>query len=128
MGWLFSHQSRHQLIRALIAYEETDRARIEVLAHSLRGNVLWSVVHVIAKQEGVLKLPAGGSTSYIGCTLLQRADSRWGYKSLDESMHPYYYSCPLRYLDMAPVQCREWRERVLRYHQIRRERRALLAA
>jgi hypothetical protein len=128
MGWLFSHQSRQQLICKLIAQEETDRARLYVLAHSLRGNVLWSVVHVVAKQEGVLNLPAGGSTSYIGCTLLQRAGSRWGYKSMDEAVHPYYYSCPLRYLDMAPVQCSEWRERVLRYHQIRREQRALLSA
>jgi hypothetical protein len=31
-------------------------------------------------------------------------------------VHPYYYSCPLRYLDMAPVQSFEWRERVHRFH------------
>jgi len=33
-----------------------------------------------------------------------------------ESMHPYYYSCPLAYLDAVPVACEEWRQLVLQYH------------
>jgi hypothetical protein len=55
-------------------------------------------------------------SAYIGCHLLESAGLEWGYKSLDESVHPYYYSCPLRYLDMAPVQSPAWRERVHRFH------------
>jgi hypothetical protein len=31
-------------------------------------------------------------------------------------MHPYYYSCPLRFLDLAPEQSRAWREGVRAYH------------
>ena len=61
-------------------------------------------------------LAAGESVCYIGCHLLESSGGDWGYKSLDESVHPYYYSCPLRYLDMAPVQSSEWRERVHRFH------------
>ncbi|MCA9380929.1 hypothetical protein KC678_01565, partial [Candidatus Dojkabacteria bacterium] len=40
----------------------------------------------------------------------------WGYKDMDESMHPYYYNCPLSFLDMTPVACEEWRQHVRNYH------------
>ena len=84
--------------------------------HTLDGDVLWTVVRVTARQAGVMGLAAGESVCYIGCHLLESSGGDWGYKSLDESVHPYYYSCPLRYLDMAPVQSSEWRERVHRFH------------
>ena len=71
---------------------------------------------VTARQAGVMGFAAGESICYIGCHLLESSGGDWGYKSLDESVHPYYYSCPLRYLDMAPVQSSEWRERVHRFH------------
>lgn len=123
MGWYFSRQTRDQLIRELIDPQESERARSEVIAHAVRGNVLWSVVRVTAKQAGVLNLAAGESTTYIRCDLLQRSGDEWGYKPMDESMHPYYYSCPLRYLDMAPMRSAEWREGVRAYHAQRRMQR-----
>lgn len=49
--------------------------------------------------------------------------SEWGYKPLDESMGPYYYACPLKYLDAAPVKNEEWREGVRRYWKARGEKR-----
>lgn len=121
MGWYFSRQSRSELIAELTAPQETERASATVIAHALRGNVLWSVVEVTAKTEGVHRdLAPGQSLRYIRCDLLERSDGQWGYKPLDESMHPYYYSCPLSYLDMAPVQSPEWRERVRAHHALRR--------
>ena len=116
MGWTFVRLTRDQLIRELTATEETERSRNEVIDHTLVGNVLWTVVRVTAKQAGVLGLAPGESATLIGCHLLESSGGDWGYKSLDESVHPYYYSCPLRYLDMAPVQSPEWRERVHRFH------------
>ena len=38
----------------------------------------------------------------------------------DESMHPYYYTCPLSYLDLAPEQSADWRAGVRAYHARRR--------
>jgi hypothetical protein len=36
---------------------------------------------------------------------------------MSEQVHPYYYSCPLAYLDMVPeVKCEEWRALVREYH------------
>ena len=121
MGWYFARQSRDQLIRELIEPQESERARSEVIAHALRSNVLWSVVRVTAKHAGVLDLAVGESTTFIRCDLLQSSRGEWGHKPLDESMHPYYYSCPLRYLDLAPVRSAEWREGVRAYHARRRK-------
>ena len=120
MGWYFSRQIRGQLIRELIEPQETESARSDVIAHTLRGNVLWSVVRITVKQAGFMKLAAGDSINVIRCDLLQGSGGEWGHKPLDESMHPYYYSCPLRYLDMAPVRSAEWREGVLAHHARRR--------
>ena len=127
MGWYFSRQTRDQLIRELIRPQESERARSEVIAHTLRGNLLWSVVRVTAKQAGVLDLAEGESATFIRCDLLQGSGGEWGHKPLDESMHPYYYSCPLRYLDMAPVRSSEWREGVRAHHASRRRPAALMA-
>jgi hypothetical protein len=121
MGWFFSGQSKSELIRELVEAYETERASVRVIAHALRGNVLWSVVELTVRQEGVYRdLAPGQSRRHIRCDLLQCCDGDWGYKPMDESMHPFYYSCPLSYLDMAPEQSREWREGVRDYHTRRR--------
>ena len=128
MGWYFSNQSRSELIAELIATQETERASVKVIAHALRGNVLWSVTQVTAKAEGVHRdLAPGQSLCTIRCDLLERSGGQWGYKPLDESMHPYYYSCPLSYLDLAPEQSAEWRAGVRAYHARRRTSKATTA-
>ena len=127
MGWYFSRQTRAQLIQELIRPQDSDRAHSEVIAHTLRGNVLWSVVRVTAKQAGGRDLAEGESTTFIRCDLLQGSGGEWGHKPLEESMHPYYYTCPLRYLDMAPVRSAEWRDGVRSYHASRRKPAALMA-
>ncbi|WP_407733136.1 hypothetical protein [Pseudomonas citronellolis] len=117
MGWLFSSPTRSELIQALIRPTDTAQARVRVIAHTLRGNVLWSVSEVTAKAAGVHpSLAPGESLRYIRCDLLQRSGGSWGYKAMDESMAPYYYTCPLRYLDMTPTLSAPWREKVQAYH------------
>ncbi|EOG4616411.1 hypothetical protein ACLD9I_006088 [Pseudomonas aeruginosa] len=122
MGWLFSSRTRSELIRDLTQPEDHTHAHVRVIAHTLRGNVLWSVTEVTAKTEGVHSdLAPGESIRYIRCDLLQRRDGEWGYKAMDESMAPYYYSCPLRYLDMAKELSPAWREKVPAHHARRRQ-------
>ena len=58
---------------------------------------------------------------WIACDLLRyERDCGWGYKDLDESMHPYFYSCPLKYLDLVPIEQYggnvEWRGFVRSHH------------
>lgn len=122
MGWLFSSRTRSELIRDLTQPEDHTHAHVRVIAHTLRGNVLWSVTEVTAKTEGVHSdLAPGESIRYIRCDLLQRRDGEWGYKAMDESMAPCYYSCPLRYLDMAKELSPAWREKVRAHHARRRQ-------
>jgi len=126
MGWLFSSPTRSELIQALIRPTDTAQARVRVIAHTLRGNVLWSVSEVTAKAAGVHpSLAPGESLRYIRCDLLQRSGGSWGYKAMDESMAPYYYTCPLRYLEMTPTLSAPWREKVQAYHARRHHSAAL---
>ena len=72
MGWYFSRQSRHQLIQELIEPRDNEQLRAETVAHTLRGNVLWSVVRITAKQEGIKPgLGVGDSYHYIRCDLVE---------------------------------------------------------
>jgi len=120
MGWLFTHgASKADIVQRLTAPEENDTRRWETLAHCVRGNVLWSVVEITVKQENRRQ-------RVIVCNLL--ASDRgygWGYKDMDESVHPFYYSCPLKYLDMAPVANADWRAEVQAYHRNRNRKVAI---
>ncbi|EJN2862259.1 hypothetical protein NPT69_001102 [Salmonella enterica subsp. enterica serovar Yaba] len=122
MGWLFCCDSRSALIKHLTRTDENDALHWQTLNCALRGNILWAVVQVTAKQDNdFLALKKDESLSLIFCHLLQKSENLWGYKSLCEDAWPLYYSCPLRYLDFAPVvRCAKWRESVRAYHDNRR--------
>jgi hypothetical protein len=103
MGSLYGWYTRKDVIRHLIK----DEPRLTTLAHCVRGNILWTV----QKWED--------RDAFIGCYILMgpvkgNGDDPYacGYKDMSEEMHPYYYNCPVKYLDMAPEVCPEWREKV----------------
>lgn len=107
MGWDFTlGASRADVIRDRTKRWESESQVAECEAHCTRGNVLWTVWEHTDKATCEV-------TRYIGCDLLQgQKGYGWGYKDMCESMHPYYYTCPERYLDLVPVACEEWREMV----------------
>lgn len=119
MGWLFGSHSRKSVIDERIAPNTMPGGTHTVIAHCTRGNVLWTVNEI--------KFADGETKRYIGCTLMERHGSSWGYKEMGESMHPYYYTCPLRYLDMAPEENAKWREGVREYNRASGAVRALRA-
>lgn len=120
MGWTFCCSRRADLIQELTEgwrHKGSDTSR-ECIAKCYRGSVhrgvLWTV-WVRRNADGTER------DRFIGCDLLQYQRGQgpgyeWGYKDMCESMHPYYYSCPLKYLDMVPVACEEWRKGVREYH------------
>ena len=83
----------------------------KVLAHCLKGNVLWIVR---AKYLEGMEVDR-----WIECNLLMSDMGEWGYKDMEESSGPNECSCPLKYLDMVPCPYRgyakAWRERVKAY-------------
>ena len=111
MGWTFtSGAERADIIADHIESWSDDTHAGQIIRHCLKGNVLWTVRSIIDKSTRRIE-------RYIGCDLLQRQRGfGWGYKDLCESMHPYYYTCPLAYLDMVPVACEKWRDGVREYH------------
>jgi hypothetical protein len=135
MGWLFKSGCSR---RDLIAERTEDWGRTAqdglvvkttCLAHCYRGGVfsgvLWTVWgRSFTKDSVEVQL----TERWIGCDLLRsQTGFGWGYKDMDESMGPYFFSCPLKYLHLAPIEKfggnAEWRAIVHRYHQCQAEKR-----
>lgn len=81
MGTLVTnYYDKKALVKELIA---------GTLEHSCVGNVLYTL-HADSY---------GGK--YIGVALLSQHSGRWAYKTMDESMYPYYFTCPKKLLDKS---------------------------
>ena len=114
MGWSFRKCSMQELIQSRLGYDCIDYKRT-VIAHALRGSVLWTVNQLTHRETGATDV-------FIGCDLL-RKDGEWcGYKDMEESVEPGYYSCPMKFLSMAPERNPAWREGVREYHRRRARR------
>jgi len=141
VGWLFKCGcSRREMIRERIeGWERTTDDDVVVksvcLAHCYHGGVfsgvLWTVRERTFTKDGH---QTQATERWIACDLLRHQRGfGWGYKDMEESMHPYFYSCPLGYLEMVPIEQygghAEWREQVRLHHQRatykRRARRAV---
>jgi hypothetical protein len=136
MGWSWCQEWEHRkdIIADLTRDESSKSYAIKenkptysirkCIKHCFRGNnfsgVLWTVWDIFSHNVETDKLIK--TDRYIGCDLLgyYKTDKCWGHKALCESSHPFYYSCPLGYLDMVPVSCKEWREKVKQYHSDRK--------
>ena len=85
------------------------------LDYSVRGRCLWTVwettqTRVGASEPFIVR-------RWIGLDLISKDSSGYGYKDMDESVHPYYYDCPLKFLDMVPeVASQDWRDGVREFH------------
>lgn len=117
MGWTFTRDTtRGDVIADRIAAWSNDTHTGRTLRHCTKGNVLWTVREITDKRAGMTE-------RYIGCDLLRcERGYGWGYKDMEESSGPYYYSCPLAYLEMVPVACEAWRARVREYHARQKRR------
>lgn len=131
MGWTFTPRYtkadlvRERTDRTVKRFTSTDGAAMEweVLDHSLRGNHLWKVVRYKKNDKEEL---------FIALDLLAyRKGDGAGYKDMGESSGPYYYDCPLKFLEMVPETPRSeqqiewdnkqhgglsWRDRVRAFH------------
>lgn len=127
MGWLFRPgMTRKDLIADQIqgserTLDDGTLVKLTCLAHCYRGGVfsgvLWSVWERTFERHGrQTKLPS----RWIICDVMRFQQGAWGCKDIDESMHPYHYSCPLGYLDLVPIDQfggnTEWRELVRQHH------------
>jgi len=131
MGNLFCAESKDELVNRLVQTEENEQCRIEVVAYHVAGRCLWMVREYTAKvhiEKWFKGRPAepGDRFRIIMLALMrgereERYGYRWGYNELDEAMEPYYYSCPLKFLEMAPETSPEWRKLVRGWHAEKRK-------
>jgi hypothetical protein len=110
MGWLFTHgASRKDIIEDLSRERVQENGNgIRTLRKSFRGNTMY-VLHETFGEKPM---------KFIAVYLLQNSGG-WGYKDMDEGMLPYYFDCPVSFLDEAdpPMNenARNWREKVREY-------------
>lgn len=108
MGWDFcdNWKTKKDLIQEILLNSPN------CLAYRIEGTVVWSVWCSAENKED----------KYIRCDLVEydRRMKCYGHKTMDESMAPFYYSCPLKFLDMAPVANEKWREEVRNWHAVRK--------
>ena len=111
MGWLFGWNTRKELADHLISGNG-----VHTLKHCFKGNNLWAVQEYTYPARTYDDKPhpkAGQTTRFIALYLIKGRDKcnprtgkydshGWGYKDMDETAGPYYYNCPLSYLDMVP--------------------------
>lgn len=105
MGWFYPYgATRRQVIDELTEERKKDGRVFRTLRKCLRGNTMYAL-----HESG----PEDDTTKWIGVYLLARHGGAWGYKDMDETVHPYYYDCPVSYLDEADEAttdgAKEWR-------------------
>lgn len=89
MGWTYNTrpQSKAAYVDELLR-EYTSPSTL--LKHSLRGSRLWVLIR------------RGDRAPEIGLLLLHSMGGYWGHKGMGEADGPFYYDCPLSFLNAAP--------------------------
>ena len=105
MGWYSNRGNRKYVIEQLTAGNN----RTKCIRHCYRGNAFTGVLWQVWECDIIPK-------TFITVDILEYRNGQWYNKPVDESMGPYYYSCPLAYLDLASVENPAWRESVKEYH------------
>lgn len=116
MGWLYSYswQSQKEVEHHLI--DQIEQAGYKVLdKSSCWGEFYVLREHPNGQRDIFVALIRGTKPSRYKC-------GEFGYKSMSESMEPYYYNCPERILSQSTDQSEnaiEWREKC---RKIRKEK------
>lgn len=105
MGWLFKYDchTKQELVDHLVNnFKFSDTA--------VRGNVLYGVTATVCNVTdnfgNIVQIPDGGKVIIICLLDCDRSNPNypmWGYKDMDEGMHPYQFNCPERILAQSTV-------------------------
>jgi hypothetical protein len=123
MGWDFTKGStkREIVAEVLAEYRNSEGVASRVIAHREVNKPGETPVLYVVREffSEALQKRVGG---YIEVVLLDKQTkskvcdwSGWGYKRMGEDEHPYYYDCPLEFLDLIPTDnasALDWRDRV----------------
>lgn len=105
MGWLYPY---HTTTKKLLVED--------VLATWKRCEGIVHATKCVKDGMWILGTPKGFDKPFIGFYLMKKAQGLWGYKDMEEACHPYYYDCPIDWLDKAAVMNQSWRDGVIKHH------------
>jgi len=106
MGWTHSPSWKGPVQLALFL-QGSMKAKASALMLEDKQYVLWMICTLENGED------------FISAALLDGSEHGWGCKVMDEVMHPFYYSCPLEFLertDSSPHKDESWRLKVIRNH------------
>ena len=102
MGWTYFRNADRRDVVHNIRFQ----LRKGLVASCVRDNIFWGV-YALPEYSG------HPDKKIIVCYLLQKSGTSWGYKDMDETVMPYYFNCPKKYLEIAddPItpMAAEWR-------------------
>jgi len=101
VGWDFTKGAT----KADVVRELTAGYGAKCLAHCVRGEEFYGVYESESGQREIVVVVLENNQGF-----------GWGSKVMCESMHPYYFNCPVKYLSMAPVTNEAWRAKVRAHH------------
>lgn len=144
MGWLHSFSSpysvwkngketmppasRQKEIDKMLTWESKDKDGNILSTHKvLKSSMVGSVYYAAVTTEKPGQPTVVWAAVFLTCGRVKHDGCIWGYKDMDETMHPYYYDCPAGILALlTPTDndsANEWRERCRRRIAERAERR-----
>lgn len=100
MGWLFSSNYAN---KRDMRYHLTEDNGVKTLKSCWKGNNLWAVQEYTYDQGA----KAGQTVRFIALYLCKFYKDEGGYKDMDESSGPYYYNCPVSYIELVEAHERE---------------------
>jgi hypothetical protein len=103
MGYTFVRGKTKQGIIDYILGEYNQGSTHKILAHSLKGNVLYTVGQCMWThlEKGIDKEMVRSITIWLLEPSKVDGILSWGFKDLNEVEEPFYYDCPLTFLAMA---------------------------
>ena len=109
MGWFFTRgQTKEGLIKHLTqpwgndcGENNVNHVECTCIKYALHGNHLWGVFERIISEKATNKEIE--RIRWISLFLLAKERNYgYGYKDMDEYSGPYYWDCPIKFLDLAP--------------------------
>lgn len=115
MGWDFTHgASRQDIVNQILGMYRPEYGCV-ILDHACTayGKRLWLCVKSDKLDQPLVVLYLLDKSKGYG----------WGYKDMDETMGPYYYDCPLRFIKGVGHNqfSKNWRDKVRAYHIAKRK-------
>jgi len=109
MGWTFDAKPTTKADFIARLRRDYESGGHTVLDHKVVGKECWWLLQLSATSRDAGRV-------IIAVDLLDRHGGCWGSKGMDESVHPFFYACPLSWLDRAPVENADWRAGVRKWH------------